>query len=354
VLEGEMAARARRINQAWVNDQPAVPCIKMGMIYLAKGEQEEIELRKLLELGHLNQEHELRQIAVAEVGILEPYLCLNGVTAALFSPNEAVVDPWLLAMTHVYGMEMAGVKYHTGCEVVKIKKEKDMWSVLTRKGIFHASCIVNCGGNYGDQVEALAGQESSFTVRPGKGEYIVFSTDSAGTIARPVVPVPTKQTAGLYVFETVYGHTVVGPTNIRQDSKTDSLVSQASVSALQNHLFSLYPSMREATPLGLYAGLRPATQHQDYCINIDLARGWVTVGGIRSTGLTCSLAISQYIAEAMISNYTPATLPTMPHPQVEGDMVRIGSKLYRPTHPLSRIGLLGAALPQKYEPCAKM
>ena len=124
-------------------------------------------------------------------------------------------------------------------------------------------------------------QESSFTVTPGKGEYVVFSTNSAGTIARPVVPVPTKQTAGLYVFETVYGHTVVGPTNIRQASKTDRHVSNSSTTALLNHLFLLYPSMRSARPVGLYAGLRPATQHQDFYINIDLARGWVTVGGIR-------------------------------------------------------------------------
>lgn len=349
-----MAGKARRINQQWLDGQPAVPCIKRGMIYLAKGEEDEGVLRNLLELGQLNKEEGLRQLSLAEVRIMEPFLCLDGVTAALFSPNEAVVDPWLLAMTHVYGMEVGGVKCYTGCEVLKIKKEEDVWSIVTRKGIFKASCIVNCGGNYGDELERLVSQESSFTVTPGKGEYVVFSTHSAGTITRPIVPVPNKQTAGLYVFETVYGHTVVGPTNVRQESKTDRHVSNSSISDLLNHLFSLYPSMRSARPVGLYAGLRPATQHQDYCINIDLARGWVTVGGIRSTGLTCSLAISQYIAEAMVPNYTPATLPTMPNPQVEGDMVRIGSKLYRPTHPLSRLGLLGAELPQQLQPPAKM
>ena len=127
--------------------------------------------------------------------------------------------------------------------------------------------------HFNDSVNSFCYKESSFTVRPGKGEYVVFSTDSAGTISRPVVPVPTKKSAGLYVFETVYGHTVVGPTNIRQTSKTDRLVSTTSLRTLLNHIYSFYPSMRTATPLGLYAGLRPATQHQDYCINIDMARG---------------------------------------------------------------------------------
>ena len=109
----------------------------------------------------------------------------------------------------------------------------------------------------------------------------MFPKTTSGTIARPVVPIPTKQTAGLYVFESVYGHTVVGPTNIRQHSKTDKTVSRASMTSMMDHMMTLYPSMRLATPLGVYAGLRPATQHQDYCINFDLARGWVTVGGIR-------------------------------------------------------------------------
>ena len=158
VLEGEMAGRARRINQGWLDSQPAVPCIKRGMIYLARGEEEETELRNLLNLGKQNKEDKLREISLEELAKLEPYLCLAGVTAALFSPNEAVVDPWLLAMTHVYGMEVAGVTYYTGCEVLKMRRQGEVWSLQTSRGVMKARCVVNCGGNYGDQVTKLSGQ----------------------------------------------------------------------------------------------------------------------------------------------------------------------------------------------------
>ena len=158
LLEAEMTGRARRINQGWLDSQPAVPCVKRGMIYLAKGEEEEFEIRKLLDLGRLNKEEGLREISLEEVAKLEPFLCLDGVTAALFSPNEAVVDPWLLAMTHVYGMEVAGVTCYTGCEVVRMRREGDAWCVVTRRGVIKAGCIVNCGGNYGDEVERLGDQ----------------------------------------------------------------------------------------------------------------------------------------------------------------------------------------------------
>ena len=68
--------------------------------------------------------------------------------------------------------------------------------------------------------------------------------------------------AGLYMVVTPYGHTVVGPTNIRQDSRSDRSVTAESRRLLLAHCHALYPVTRGWTPLGVYAGLRPATQHQ--------------------------------------------------------------------------------------------
>ena len=89
---------------------------------------------------------------------------------------------------------------------------------------------------------------------------------------------------------------------------------------------------------------------KDYVIHVDSSRGWVTVAGIRSTGLSCSLAISRYIAAALLPDHEPRDLPEMPAPRLTraGDRVRIGDKLYTPTHPLTRLGLLGAKLPQTF------
>jgi len=344
-LEAELSAKARIINKQWIDSQPAVPCSRKTMLYLARGEEEEASLRNIMELGKVNNVAGIRKVSLAEVEELEPHLCMDGITGALLSDNEAIVDPWLLAMTHVYGMEVAGVDILTGCEVLGMTRDQGRWSVNTVKGTMMARVVINCGGNHGDKVEEMLEQESPFTIVPGRGEYIVYPPSP---VTRPVVPVPGKQSAGLYVFITPYGHTVVGPTNIPQQDRADTTVSPTSITTLTTHLFSLFPCMMSSQPLGLYAGLRPATQHQDYVVRIQLDRGWITVGGIRSTGLTCSLALSQYIAKAVVPNYIPSTLPTMPQPQVEGDKVRIGKKLYRPTHPLTRLGLLGADLPQKF------
>ena len=56
------------------------------------------------------------------------------------------------------------------------------------------------------------------------------------------------------------------------------------------------PSLKGAEILGTYSGLRPATEHRDYQI-IDQGHRWITVAGIRSTGLTASPAIAEYVAD---------------------------------------------------------
>ena len=69
----------------------------------------------------------------------------------------------------------------------------------------------------------------------------------------------------------------------------------------------------------VYAGLRAATEHRDYQITIHDAERYACVGGIRSTGLTASLAIAEHVVAAMGSGgltlaeaETEPTIPRMP------------------------------------------
>ena len=57
------------------------------------------------------------------------------------------------------------------------------------------------------------------------------------------------------------------------------------------------PALRGTEVLGTYSGLRPATEHRDYQIAARPAHRWITVGGIRSTGLTGAPGIAEYVGE---------------------------------------------------------
>ena len=60
----------------------------------------------------------VQRISLTEAAQLEPNVCLAGVGGALVAPNEAMVDPWLLAMTHVWAAQEARAELRTSCEVV--------------------------------------------------------------------------------------------------------------------------------------------------------------------------------------------------------------------------------------------
>ncbi len=66
-----------------------------------------------------------------------------------------------------------------------------------------------------------------------------------------------------------------------------------------------------------YAGIRAATEHRDYQITIHEQERYACVGGIRSTGLTASLAIAEHVVDHMGAAGLPLVEadhePVIPH-----------------------------------------
>ena len=90
------------------------------------------------------------------------------------------------------------------------------------------------------------------------------------------------------MFSTVYGHVLVGPTAHDVTDRRVPCPQRMTVEqreALAEHAARVLPCLRDTRPVGEYSGLRPATEHRDYCISADEARGVINVAGIRSTGM---------------------------------------------------------------------
>ena len=148
LLEAEMSERARQVNPDWLAGQPSVPWVKSGIIFLAKTSEDEMELSKMLHNAKLNKVSGVRKISLDEVTKLEPSLNLSGVTSALISEDEYIVDSWLLSMTHVYGMEVAGVEIMTNCKVTHVTSLNTGWYVETTriKMSMKSIALIQCEG----------------------------------------------------------------------------------------------------------------------------------------------------------------------------------------------------------------
>ena len=62
---------------------------------------------------------------------------------------------------------------------------------------------------------------------------------------------------------------------------------------------ALMPALFDEEVTATYAGLRAASNHDDYVIDLDAAARYVLVGGIRSTGLTSGMAVAEYVTELL-------------------------------------------------------
>ena len=95
------------------------------------------------------------------------------------------------------------------------------------------------------------------------------------------------------------------------------------------------PSLFDEEITATYAGLRAATEHDDYLIDVDARSRYVLVGGIRSTGLTSGMAIAEYVTgllgEAGLDVAERPDLPPAP------TMPNLGEAFVRPYQDAERI-----------------
>jgi glycerol-3-phosphate dehydrogenase len=93
----------------------------------------------------------------------------------------------------------------------------------------------------------------------------------------------------------VFGNLLVGPTAEDQDDRDVATVEQATLETLMATGRRIVPALAQHEVTAVYAGLRPATQFKDYQIEALPARRWISVAGIRSTGLSGALGIAEHV-----------------------------------------------------------
>jgi glycerol-3-phosphate dehydrogenase len=146
--------------------------------------------------------------------------------------------------------------------------------------------------------------------------------------------VPTATTKGVLVAPTVFGNVLLGPTAHDTEDKEDTSSTRAGLAYLRSEGERIMPALVEHEVTAVYVGLRAATEHADYQIAIHAADGYACVGGIRSTGLSASMAIAEHVRTELGA----AGLRLEPKPQAPSlRMPNIGEASPRPYREPERI-----------------
>ena len=227
-----------------------------------------------------------------EVRRLEPHLG-PGLARGLLVPGEHLVDPWStpLAFAHEAMANGAALMLRFTVDAVHIGPDHTTLRALDGRSVL-ARYVVNAAGLSGDEIHRHFGYDG-FTIRPRRGELIVFDKLARPLLTRTILPVPTAHTKGVLVAPTVFGNVLVGPTADDIDDRTDTASTQRGLDDLLTKSRHILPELADVEVTAVYAGVRAATEHPDYHLSADRAGRYVCLGGIRSTGLTASMALAE-------------------------------------------------------------
>lgn len=324
--------QARSLNETFFSEYD-IPNRKSGGLIVAWNESDLEKLPELVAKAHKAGATNVKQITASDLLEKEPHLSPNAL-GAVYVPGESIVDPWRIPITLAQIAIAQGATLLTSCHVTSGERHGNDWHLSTSKGPIAAKVVVNCAGLYGDKLESIH-RQSPFTIKPRKGQYAVFDKSAGKLLNSIIFPVPTPKTKGVLVFPTVYGNIVVGPTAEDQLNRSDTKTNEMVIETLVTHAKTVVPSLQEHAVVGTYAGLRPATEFKDYCIECLPNNGWITVGGIRSTGLSACLGIAKYVASFLPSlgfdNTSYQHLPRSGLLKVDQD--------WNVTHPITKFGM---------------
>jgi glycerol-3-phosphate dehydrogenase len=169
------------------------------------------------------------------------------------------------------------------------------WLLQTGRGAIKARYVINSAGLYGDYLDRDVLGASEFTIKPRKGQFVVFDKAAHKLIRSIILPVPTKRTKGIVLFPTIFGNMMVGPTAEEQDGRDDASVDEKTLRDLHAQAIEHVPALKDIPVTATYAGIRSATERPEYRVIEDVSRNWITLGGIRSTGLTAALGIAWHV-----------------------------------------------------------
>ncbi len=303
--------QAGRAEYLEIREHFGLPLLETGAIVAAWSDDEQAKLPAIAAQANANGVTDValldRAALLARVPTLSPH-----VKAGLLVPGEHLIDPWSAPLAYVLQAQALGATVHRRTQVTAARFDGAAWQLETTTGPFRATTLINAAGLFGDHLETLALGETSFTIHPRKGQFVVFDKAAAKLLSTILLPVPLERTKGIVLTPTIFGNLLVGPTADEQDSRTNAGTDQASLQALIARAHALIPALAHMPVTALYAGIRPATERKEYRLRHEPARHYIGLNGIRSTGLTAALGLAQHAASLYQTPHTPIAAPPWP------------------------------------------
>jgi glycerol-3-phosphate dehydrogenase len=294
-LESRLVARGSTLLRDYA-ERAGIAVERTGALLVAWTREQADSLDAIAAKSRANGYTRIRSVPAAELYAREPGLG-PGAACGLWIPDEWVIDPWSVPLAFATEAARGGVALRLRTRVTGVSAADggDGFELAVGPAAAPVRCrfAVNAAGLASDEVDRMFGG-GGFTIRPRKGELIVFDKLARPLLSSIILPVPTARTKGVLVAPTVFGNVLLGPTAEDVADRSDVSTSAAGLSGLLAAGRRIVPRLEHEEVTATYAGLRAATEHSDYQVGVH--GRYVRVAGIRSTGLTSSLGLAEHVA----------------------------------------------------------
>lgn len=284
-----------------------------GSLVLAFSDEEMQTVQALYERGLTNGAAGLSILNREELRALEPHVSEQAV-GALRSEAAGILCPYSLAIAAAGNAVDNGATLLLSAPVTAIQPTETGFCITAGAHTVQATYVVNCAGLYADEIARMIGDDS-FTLRPRRGEYLLFDKSEGELIRHTLFQVPSAAGKGILVTPTVHGNLLIGPTSVFQEDKDDRLTTQEGLDYVKATALRSVDRLNFRQVITSFTGLRAVPDGEDFIIRFsDQNPHFLHLAGIESPGLSASPAIAEY-AVALLQE---AGLSASPDPRFDG------------------------------------
>jgi glycerol-3-phosphate dehydrogenase len=217
--------------------------------------------------------------------------------AALWLPDEGVIDPMRLTVAYAELAVRNGATYHLASPVTGFESnEERLEAVSVPTETIGVDYVVNASGLGMGVVSALAGGEE-LRMYPRMGEYWILDRDFGKRLRHIVFAAPQPDTKGIHVIPTTSDTVLLGP-SAEDGGYPDRPTHRSTLGHVFDRAQRLVPSISRDLVIKSYAGNRPASDEK---VRVRMDRKVPNLVHVsnRSSGVGTSLGTADRVFELL-------------------------------------------------------
>ena len=236
--------------------------------------------------------HPTRMLTPKEANAIVPEMSTEGVLAASYNPNDAVVFPWPFVWGYAKGAESAGVTVRTFEKVIGIEtKGRRIEAVVTDKGKIATHRVVNAAGAWSPQIARLVGVE--LPNKPHRHEIC-----SSEPLKPWLTPLVADLSNGLYFSQSTRGEIVGGISNHDVPDGIDMESSAQFLALYSKALVRTVPILGKVKVLRQWAGCYDLTPDQNPIVGqVDEIDEFYQASGFMGHGFMMAPVMGKLMAQ---------------------------------------------------------